>query len=680
MIISGGALALTGIMLLVNLNLQFNTASTTLDAPQAPVVHQLHDRMVEIDWNDVPGADRYQLQQWHPSGWIDLPDDDLDIVVEYYGSRAVVTKSSQGALINTFRVKAMGCGRASDWSAYGRKAEPEHIAQSTEPHGSIDPYIAHTEPDVIWSGLLTAGMAGSRTRDYGYSLDGKVGLLSPNAFTFERNRHQVVHALQASDGFFLELRHGGRVPTDFTLMIHNAESPEITRLSSCDSVHLPSDVGDRFLWPGADVEWVVGSHAALSISLTRDSADAGSERLLRPVRPLTASFEGVPSHHEDEEFSLFVRFSKPVAVGADSLRLSALQIRGGVATAVEPVGGRRDLWEIRISPDSRRSVRLRLSGDATCATAGAICTQHRLRLFNQPEAVILGPPITARLVTGLDSHSGSHQVPVPIQLSEPLLTTSQILRQQAIRVSGGFLTDLRRVEGRSDLWELIVVPESPAAVEVTFAPAGRCGADRASCLDDLYRIAEPLELSIPPAIVYLTFDDGPNPVFTPQILDILAWHEARATFFVTGESASLYPNLIERIVREGHTLANHTWDHVALDTLSAEEFDETVLRTQQALGEHATPCIRPPYYRADEETYVRAARLGLQVIMGNVRPRDWTLPGATEIADRIVGGAAPDAVVVLHDGGGDRSQTVEGLRLALASLSSQNYSFEPVCN
>ena len=160
--------------------------------------------------------------------------------------------------------------------------------------------------------------------------------------------------------------------------------------------------------------------------------------------------------------------------------------------------------------------------------------------------------------------------------------------------------------------------------------------------------------------MYLTFDDGPHPTYTPQILDILAWHGARATFFVTGESASLYPELIERIVHEGHTLANHTWDHVALDTLSAEEFEETVLRTQRALGDHATPCIRPPYYRADQETYERAAGLGLQVIMGNVRPRDWARPGAQVIANRIVGGAAPNAVVVLHDGGGDRSQTVEG--------------------
>ena len=267
-----------------------------------------------------------------------------------------------------------------------------------------------------------------------------------------------------------------------------------------------------------------------------------------------------------------------------------------------------------------------------------------------------------------------------VQFSEPLLSTSSIVVRQALSASGGVLTDLRRVDGRGDLWELIVHPETAAEVEIALDPGLECGASRAGCLDDLFRIAKPHALAVSPAVIHLTFDDGPNPAYTPQILDVLAWHGARATFFVTGESATLYPELIERIVSEGHTLANHTWDHVALDTLSAEEFVDTVLRTQRALGEHATACIRPPYYRADSETYSRADQLGLRVIMGNVRPRDWTRPGATVIADRIIGGAAHQAVVVLHDGGGDRSQTVEGLRMALAYLSSQNYSFEPVCS
>ena len=211
-------------------------------------------------------------------------------------------------------------------------------------------------------------------------------------------------------------------------------------------------------------------------------------------------------------------------------------------------------------------------------------------------------------------------------------------------------------------------------------PLSVCYSAGAGCVDHPYLFSNRLDVSVPRPVIHLTFDDGPHPIYTPLILDVLAWHDARATFFVTGMGATAYPEIIERIVGEGHTLANHTWNHEALDLLTGEEFDETILRTQRALGEHATPCIRPPYWRVNDQVYQRADRLGLRVVMGNVAPQDWRQPGAEVIANRIVGGAAPDAVVVLHDGGGDRSQTVEGLRMALANLSAQRYSFEPVCN
>ena len=243
-----------------------------------------------------------------------------------------------------------------------------------------------------------------------------------------------------------------------------------------------------------------------------------------------------------------------------------------------------------------------------------------------------------------------------LQVAAPAPPAGAAVQQLAAPLAADiFESDPRPLDLETDPWALFVAP--PTTPETTL----------------------PTTLSErPAATLHLTFDDGPHPVYTPQILDILAWFDARATFFVTGWAVTTYPEVIARIVSEGHTLANHTWDHVALDTLSAEEFEDTVLRTQRALGEHATACLRPPYYRANAETYQHAARLGLQVVMGDVRPQDWRLPGAMTIADRIIGGAAPDAVVVLHDGGGDRSQTVEGLRLALAYLEAQ-YSFEPVC-
>ncbi|CAI8042511.1 Peptidoglycan-N-acetylglucosamine deacetylase BC_1960 [Geodia barretti] len=104
------------------------------------------------------------------------------------------------------------------------------------------------------------------------------------------------------------------------------------------------------------------------------------------------------------------------------------------------------------------------------------------------------------------------------------------------------------------------------------------------------------------AVVYLTFDDGPHPVYTPQVLDVLARYGARATFFVVGSLAQAYPDIIQRIAAEGHTIANHTWNHEDLAGLSRAAFDETVGRTQAILADLATPCLRPPYGSVDAFT------------------------------------------------------------------------------
>ena len=182
-----------------------------------------------------------------------------------------------------------------------------------------------------------------------------------------------------------------------------------------------------------------------------------------------------------------------------------------------------------------------------------------------------------------------------------------------------------------------------------------------------------------PATIYLTFDDGPNPDWTPQILDLLAQYGARATFFVTGWAATTYPALIDRITSEGHTLGNHSWGHENLTTLTAHELQQNLRRTQAALGEHATPCMRPPYFASNDDVRRVAAELGLQLVFGTLEPQDWTRPGADVIAERIVSSAYTGSIIVLHDGGGERSQTVAGLALAMELLSTQGYRFEAVC-
>ncbi|MDE0499186.1 MAG: polysaccharide deacetylase family protein [Acidimicrobiaceae bacterium] len=180
-------------------------------------------------------------------------------------------------------------------------------------------------------------------------------------------------------------------------------------------------------------------------------------------------------------------------------------------------------------------------------------------------------------------------------------------------------------------------------------------------------------------VVYLTFDDGPHPVYTPQVLDVLARHGAKATFFVVGALAESYPLLIQRIAHEGHTLANHSWDHGSLARISRAAFDRSVGRTQELLGPLATSCLRPPYWDLGASTGDWSGDLGLRLVGWTYSPRDWEQPSAEAIADGIVARTVPGAVLLLHDGGGPRSATVRGLDVALERLSGRGLEFKPLC-
>lgn len=181
------------------------------------------------------------------------------------------------------------------------------------------------------------------------------------------------------------------------------------------------------------------------------------------------------------------------------------------------------------------------------------------------------------------------------------------------------------------------------------------------------------------AVAYLTFDDGPHPVYTPQVLDVLARHGAKATFFVVGSLAERYPLLVQRIAYEGHTLANHSWEHESLARVSRAAFDWSVGRTQEILGPLATSCLRPPYWDLGVSTREWSADLGLRLVSWTYSPQDWQQPTAQEVADGIVARTAPGAVILLHDGGAARRATVRGLDMALERLSGSGLEFKPLC-
>jgi peptidoglycan/xylan/chitin deacetylase (PgdA/CDA1 family) len=166
--------------------------------------------------------------------------------------------------------------------------------------------------------------------------------------------------------------------------------------------------------------------------------------------------------------------------------------------------------------------------------------------------------------------------------------------------------------------------------------------------------------------VLLTFDDGPGQR-TAEVLDVLGEYGERATFFLVGRHVAAGADLVGRIVAEGHTVGNHSWDHPHLTELDEAAIDMQLRSTSDAIEAVAglRPVVfRPPYGDHDDRVDRVAAGLGMKTVLWDVDPADWSEPGVEVIAAAI-GRAGPGDVVVLHDGRGERRQTVRGLRLAL---------------
>jgi peptidoglycan/xylan/chitin deacetylase (PgdA/CDA1 family) len=174
----------------------------------------------------------------------------------------------------------------------------------------------------------------------------------------------------------------------------------------------------------------------------------------------------------------------------------------------------------------------------------------------------------------------------------------------------------------------------------------------------------------------LTFDDGPDPRYTPDILDTLAEHDVRAMFFVCGERADAHRDLVSRMADEGHVVGNHTWSHPLLTRLTRSRIRSQMERTSDVIEEVYGE--RPQWFRAPYGAWNRAAfqigaDLGMEPLAWTVDTLDWTTPGARSIARRVEKGAAPGVVVLSHDAGGDRSQSVKALRAYLPELLDSGY-------
>lgn len=185
--------------------------------------------------------------------------------------------------------------------------------------------------------------------------------------------------------------------------------------------------------------------------------------------------------------------------------------------------------------------------------------------------------------------------------------------------------------------------------------------------------------------VVLTFDDGPNPEYTPPILNILKKYNIKAAFFIVGENGEANPDLVERIYREGHEIGNHTFTHpnVANTTVSRTKMElNTTQRLIQELTGHSTILFRPPYV-ADAEPSTpeelspiyRAQKEGYMMIGELIDPEDWQKPSVKVIVQRVMDQLSMGNVILLHDAGGNREQTVKALPIIIEKLKQKGYQF-----
>jgi peptidoglycan/xylan/chitin deacetylase (PgdA/CDA1 family) len=176
--------------------------------------------------------------------------------------------------------------------------------------------------------------------------------------------------------------------------------------------------------------------------------------------------------------------------------------------------------------------------------------------------------------------------------------------------------------------------------------------------------------------VALTFDDGPDPGWTPQVLGLLRQYHLKATFCVIGIYAAEFPQLVRQIVAEGHTLCNHTWRHdLGLGSRGKAAILDDLTRTNNAIRA-AAPQARISYYRQPgglwtQDLVAIARQLGMTPLHWAVDPQDWRKPGAQAVASRVTSATHPGSIVLMHDGGGDRSGTVNALRTILPNLTAR---------
>ena len=180
-------------------------------------------------------------------------------------------------------------------------------------------------------------------------------------------------------------------------------------------------------------------------------------------------------------------------------------------------------------------------------------------------------------------------------------------------------------------------------------------------------------------VVAITFDDGPHPVHTPRVLEVLDRHGAKATFFLMGRNVERYPDVARDVLRRGHEIGNHSYSHPRLVFMWPSTVREEIERTDallRGIGVSGAIRFRPPHTaKFIVVPYVLRQMDKLSVLI-EVDAEEWTNPPAAEITKTILGGVKPGAIVGMHDTNGE--ETIRALDETLTALVAQGYTFETV--
>jgi peptidoglycan/xylan/chitin deacetylase (PgdA/CDA1 family) len=176
--------------------------------------------------------------------------------------------------------------------------------------------------------------------------------------------------------------------------------------------------------------------------------------------------------------------------------------------------------------------------------------------------------------------------------------------------------------------------------------------------------------------VALTFDDGPNPPYTNQVLALLKQYGVHATFFCVGSEVAAYPDLVRQEVAAGHSIGNHSWSHPLLTSLSAAEIRSQLTMTgdiiQQVTGTRPV-FFRPPYGAVNAQVLTQVNQLSLTTFIWSDGSLDWTAIGPAAITHQVLSTVTNGAIILLHDGGGNRSRTLAALPSIIEGLQARHF-------